>query len=58
MDKQTLFPDLTYSASLDSQPVQLDGQKVLFDKKVTLMPADLETIKQETHKNDNGTDRK
>ena len=58
MDKQTLFPDLTYSASLESSPVQLDGQKVLFDKKVTLMPADLETTKQEKNKNGNGTDRK
>jgi hypothetical protein len=42
MKSQTIFPDLTYAASLSGQPVVLDGQKVLFDKKVTLMPVELE----------------
>ena len=37
------FPDLSrpYPGALDASTVKLDGQKVLFDKKVSLMPVAL-----------------
>lgn len=39
----TKFPDLSqsYSGALDDNPVLLNGQKVLFDKKVALLPVAL-----------------
>lgn len=43
--EQHKFPDLSnqsaYSASLEENPIKIDGQKVLFDKKVTLLPVEL-----------------
>ncbi len=44
MNDQYQFPDLshTYTVALEDDPVLLDGQRVLFDKKVTLMPVELE----------------
>lgn len=44
MDRPTVFPDLSqqHAAAFSEQPVKLNGQKVLFDKKVTLMPVALE----------------
>jgi hypothetical protein len=42
MSYNTLFPNLTYASSfeLEEKPVLLDGQKVLFEKVVALMPSD------------------
>lgn len=53
MNQSHLFPDLTmsYAAALEEKPILLDGQKVLFDKKVTLMPVALEK-----KKNSDGTE--
>jgi hypothetical protein len=48
MHTATKFPDLTYAAALSETPVLLDGQKVVFDKKVILMPVELEK-KPDTH---------
>lgn len=44
MKRQTIFPDLSrqHTTALENQPVVLNGQKVLFDKKVTLMPVEME----------------
>ncbi|WP_169675117.1 hypothetical protein [Flavivirga algicola] len=38
------IPDLSKMASttLEMDPILIDGQKILFDKKVTLMPVTLE----------------
>ncbi len=48
MKSNNIFPDLSryQSTSLEEQPVLLDGQKVLFDKKVTLMPVALDKQSQ------------
>ncbi|MEM6697335.1 MAG: hypothetical protein AAF806_07705 [Bacteroidota bacterium] len=48
--KHHIFPDLSqrHSSAMEDKPVLLDGQKVLFDKKVTLMPVELE---KKTEKN-------
>ena len=50
MKTQSKFPDLSkqHSTALEKSEVKLDGQKVLFDKKVMLMPIELE---KKTHKN-------
>ena len=44
MNQSNKFPDLTtaLSGALEDQPVLLDGQTVVFDRKVTLMPVMLE----------------
>lgn len=43
MKNENKFPDLSeqHAVAMEEQPVLLDGQKVLFDKKVTLMPVEL-----------------
>ncbi|MEL6865623.1 MAG: hypothetical protein AAFP19_14445 [Bacteroidota bacterium] len=50
MEKQHLFPDLSESTSraMEEKGILLDGQKVLFDQKVALVPAALES-KNKTH---------
>jgi hypothetical protein len=37
------FPVLSqsYAGALEENPIQLNGQKVLFDKQVTLLPVEL-----------------
>lgn len=47
MDKPTKFPDLSeqHIEALTEKTIKLDGQKVLFDKKVRLMPIALEKKK-------------
>jgi hypothetical protein len=42
MTKQTVFPNLHMAASLDSDPVMIDGMKVIFDKKAGLVPVEME----------------
>lgn len=44
MKEQNKFPDLSTASStaLAKKTVQLNGQKVVFDKKVTLMPVTVE----------------
>ena len=41
---ETKLPDLSKMApsTLEMESIFIDGQKLLFDKKVTLMPAQLE----------------
>ena len=41
---ETKLPDLSKmsSSTLEMESIYIDGQKLLFDKKVTLMPAQLE----------------
>ena len=40
MNRTTRFPDLSHehATAMEASDVKLDGQKVLFDKKVSLMP--------------------
>jgi len=49
MERQNIFPDLTqpHSMALEEQPVLLEGKKVLFETKVTLMPVELEETQHE-----------
>ena len=37
-----LLPDGKLTSSMEDKPVVLDGQKVIFDKKITLTPVELE----------------
>ena len=48
MNNQTVFPDLSqqHTTAMEAKAILLDGQKVLFDKKVMLMPTELEKKKQ------------
>lgn len=49
MKGQNIFPDLSKqtSTSLESQSIVLNGQKVLFDKKVILIPVELREKKRQ-----------
>ena len=40
MNRPSRFPDLSreHATAMEASDVKLDGQKVLFDKKVSLMP--------------------
>lgn len=40
MNRTSRFPDLSHehATAMEASDVKLDGQKVLFDKKVSLMP--------------------
>lgn len=44
MNRTSRFPDLSrpHAAAMETADVKLDGQKVLFDKKVSLMPVSLQ----------------
>ena len=46
MKEKNKFPDLSAATStaLADKTVQLNGQKVIFDKKVTLMPVKVDKI--------------
>jgi len=50
MKSKNKFPDLSqqHAVAMEDAPVLLDGQRVLFDKKITLMPVELEK-KNETN---------
>ena len=50
MNSNTQFPNLSFSSSLDTDPVFLDGQKVLFDKKVALTPVQVEPVSKSSLK--------
>lgn len=41
MSRQNIFPAMAFSESLADSSVKLEGQKVMFDKKVSLLPADI-----------------
>lgn len=49
MKKDTQFPDLSgeYLESLAESTIELNGHKVLFDKKVSLMPVKLDNQSKE-----------
>ena len=44
MQSQFKFPDLSrqLSGAMEESPVILNGQKVLFDTKITLMPVEIQ----------------
>ena len=42
MNTENIFPDLSVHQALETSPIKLAGQKILFDKKVALMPVELE----------------
>ncbi|HKK77710.1 MAG TPA: hypothetical protein VJ953_21705 [Saprospiraceae bacterium] len=44
MEDKNKFPDLSKAQvqSLEERDIKLNGQKVLFDKKVSLMPVELD----------------
>lgn len=46
MNKQRLFPTRPLAQGMSEPAIDLEGQKVLFDKKVSLLPID---IKIESH---------
>ena len=41
MNRQNIFPAQTLTESLSEPSINLEGQKVVFDKKVSLLPADI-----------------
>lgn len=41
MNRQNIFPSMAFSAGSGEATVKLEGQKVVFDKKVSLLPADI-----------------
>lgn len=41
MTRQNIFPAMAFSESLSDSSVKMEGQKVVFDKKVSLLPADI-----------------
>ena len=49
MNHSSKFPDLSkvYPGALEAKSIELNGQTVLFDKKVTLMPVEIK--KNENH---------
>lgn len=58
MSNQNIFPTPAFAGSMSESTVTLEGQKVVFDKKVSLLPVDIK--KQEPVKvkqDDGGTKR-
>lgn len=49
MQHQTIFPDLTgeHASAMAKKSILLNGQKVLFDKKVLLMPVELQKLEDD-----------
>ncbi len=41
MSKQTVFPAFAMATKSGEPSVQIEGQKVMFDKKVSLLPVDV-----------------
>lgn len=41
MNRQDIFPVQAMSESSDVPAIKLEGQKVVFDKKVSLLPVDI-----------------
>jgi hypothetical protein len=41
MNRQHIFPAMAFSEGTSETSIKLEGQKVVFDKKVSLMPADV-----------------
>ena len=41
MTTQNIFPTQALSIGMSDSSVKLEGQKVMFDKKVSLLPADI-----------------
>jgi hypothetical protein len=51
MDRQNIFPVQAMTDSSSEPAIKLEGQKVVFDKKVSLLPVDIkreETAKVKT----------
>lgn len=51
MNRQTKFPTAAIAEGMSTPDIVMEGQKVLFDKKVSLLPAD---IKKTAHYTKNG----
>jgi hypothetical protein len=54
MTRQTVFPAMAMSAAAGDPSITLQGQKVLFDKKVSLLPVDIKKEGTSTVKGTNG----
>jgi hypothetical protein len=59
MNSRDIFPVQALSEGSDTPAIKLEGQKVVFDKKVSLLPVDIRKEEPTKHKSDNGrADRK
>jgi hypothetical protein len=54
MNRQNIFPAMAMSDTATEPAVALEGQKVVFDKKVSLLPADIKKEKPSNIKKPNG----
>lgn len=46
MNSQRIFPVLAMTESGSEPAIKLEGQKVVFDKKVSLLPADTRRVEE------------
>jgi hypothetical protein len=51
---QSIFPAEAFTESMSEASVKLEGQKVVFDKKVSLLPADIKKQEEPKLKAGNG----
>lgn len=56
MNNLDIFPAQALSEGSDTPAIKLEGQKVVFDKKVSLLPADIRKEEPTKHKSDDGRD--
>lgn len=54
MNRQDIFPVQAMTESADVPAIKLEGQKVVFDKKVALLPVDIRTEETIEIKSGNG----
>jgi hypothetical protein len=54
MNRQNIFPVMAMSDSATEPAVSLEGQKVVFDKKVSMLPADIKKERPSDIKRPNG----
>ena len=55
MNKQHIFPSQVLTEGMSEPLIILEGQKVVFDKKVSLLPADIRKVE---NKENHGVNRK
>jgi hypothetical protein len=54
MSSRDIFPVQALSESSDTPAIKLEGQKVVFDKKVSLLPVDIRKEEPTNNKSGNG----
>jgi hypothetical protein len=58
MNNQNIFPVQAFAGSMSESSVSLEGQKVVFDKKVSLLPVDIKKQEPVKVKQDDGGTRR